>query len=55
VPLDAARMRVRAGRRLTARELQEIRRLRHEGMSLREIGRGVGIATNTVRRCLLRR
>jgi transcriptional regulator with XRE-family HTH domain len=55
VPFDAARTRVRAVRRLTDRDLQEIRRLRQAGMFLREIGRRIGIAANTVRRRLLRR
>ena len=53
VELDAALNRGRMGRPLAADDIQEIRRLRAEGLSLRETGRRVGVAANTVRRYLI--
>jgi transcriptional regulator with XRE-family HTH domain len=50
VEVAAALDRGRAGRLLLADDIQEIRRLRAEGLSLREIGRRVGVSATTVRR-----
>ena len=50
VEIDAARKRDRIGRPLAADDIQKIRKLRAEGLSLRETGRRVGVAANTVRR-----
>ncbi|MBI3767960.1 MAG: helix-turn-helix domain-containing protein [Deltaproteobacteria bacterium] len=52
IQIAAALDRGRVGRPLTADEVQEIRRLWADGLSLREIGRRLGIAPNTVRRYL---
>jgi transcriptional regulator with XRE-family HTH domain len=41
------------GRSLVADDIQKIRKLRAEGLSLRETGRRVGVAANTVRRYLI--
>jgi transcriptional regulator with XRE-family HTH domain len=49
VAIAAARDRGRIGRPCSGDEIREIRRLRAEGLTLREIGRRVGVAANTVR------
>ena len=53
VEIDAALNRGRMGRPLAADDIQEIRKLRADGLSLRETGRRVGVAANTVRRYLI--
>jgi DNA invertase Pin-like site-specific DNA recombinase len=53
VELDAALTRGRMGRPLAADDIQKIRKLRADGLSLRETGRRVGVAANTVRRYLI--
>jgi transcriptional regulator with XRE-family HTH domain len=53
VEIDAALNRGRMGRPLAVDDIQEIRRLRAEGLSLREVGRRVGVSANTVRRYLI--
>ena len=50
VEVATALDRGRIGRPVSADEIREIRRLRAEGLSLREIGRRVGVAANTARR-----
>jgi transcriptional regulator with XRE-family HTH domain len=50
VQIAAALDRGRDGRPLSPEEIRAIRQLRTEGLSLREIGRRVGVAPNTVKR-----
>lgn len=49
VDIAAARNRGRIGRPCSSEEISEIRQLRDQGLTLREISRLVGVAPNTVR------
>jgi DNA invertase Pin-like site-specific DNA recombinase len=50
VDIAAALDRGKIGRPLSADQIRDIRRLRGGGLSLREVGRRVGVSATTVRR-----
>ncbi len=54
VEIAAVLNRGRIGRPCSADEIREIQRLRAEGLSLREVGRRIGVVANTVRKYALR-